>query len=241
MGTLNPAMSHPTALSESPSTPSLLLPAQLGLLSANPALQEHAARCTKRAFLPPGTQREWTFALENEATKALAQAEKCVASLQSHVNGACAQNTKGGEEAEPLGRERQPVWGAPRGPSSLTSPLCTPSAACTPARLQHLLTLRDCSRLSLNGHSSQQCGGHGPAPGTLKCRESLCNQGCATLQRSRAAPSLNRSVQRLLAPSHHVHSSCLHAQSSLCQVPDVQSHALGQREVTSSVCHLLVP
>lgn len=151
MGTLNPAVSHPSALSESPSTPSLLLPAQLGLLSANPALQEHAARCTKRAFLPPGTQREWTFALENEATKALAQAEKCVASLQSHVNGACAQNTKGGEEAEPPGRERQPVWGALRGPCSLTSPLCTPSAACTPARPQHLLAVRDCSRRSLSG------------------------------------------------------------------------------------------
>lgn len=145
MGTLNPAVSHPTALSESPSTPSLLLPAQLGLLSANPAPQKHTARCTKRAFLPPGTQREWTFALENEATKALAQAEKCMASLQSHVNGACAQNTKGGEEAEPLGREKQPVQGAPRDPCSLTSPLCTPNAACTPARPQHLLALRDCS------------------------------------------------------------------------------------------------
>lgn len=96
-------MSHPTALSGSPSPPSLLLPAQLGLLGANPALQKHAARCTKKAFLPPGTQREWTFALENGATKALAQAEECVAMLQPHVNGACARNTKGGEEVEPLG------------------------------------------------------------------------------------------------------------------------------------------
>lgn len=96
-------MSHPTALSGSHSPPSLLLPAQLGLLGANSVVQEHAARCTKRAFLLLGTQREWTFALENGATKALAQAEECMAALQPHVNGACAQNTKGGEEAEPPG------------------------------------------------------------------------------------------------------------------------------------------
>lgn len=85
----------PQRFVRAPSPPSPLLPAQLGLLSANPALQEYAARCTKRAFLPPGTQREWTFALENGATKALAQAEECMAALQPHVNGACARNTKG--------------------------------------------------------------------------------------------------------------------------------------------------
>lgn len=76
---------------------------------------------------------------------------------------------------------------------------------------------------------AQRCGGHGVAPGTLKCREPLFNQGCALLQRSRAAPSCNRSVQRLLAASHHVHSSCLHAQPSLCQVPDVQSPCTGTK------------
>lgn len=109
-GGLTPARGHltlrvpPAALSGPPSPPSPPLPAQLGLLGANPAPREHAARRTKRAFLPPGTQREWTFALESGATKALAQAEECVAGLQPHVNGACARNTKGCEEAEPPGR-----------------------------------------------------------------------------------------------------------------------------------------
>lgn len=101
-GTLNPACPTPPLCQgpPHPPPPCHFLPSWGCSVPIRP--QEHTARCTKRAFLPPGTQREWTFALENGATKALAQAEECVAALQPHVNGACAQNTKGGEEAEPL-------------------------------------------------------------------------------------------------------------------------------------------
>lgn len=91
---------------------------------------------------------------------------------------------------------------------------------------------------------AQQRGGHG-APSQPPERWTACVRPCVQPRLCHStgehAPSRSRSVGRLLAPGHHVHSSCLHAQSSLCQVPDVQSQALGQREVTSSVCHLLVP
>lgn len=71
------------------------------------------------------------------------------------------------------------------------------------------------------------------------CRRPSCTPEPVQLCREHV-PSCSSSAGRILATSHSAHS-CLHAQSLLCQVPDVQSHALGQREVTSSVCHLPVP
>lgn len=84
------------------------------------------------------------------------------------------------------------------------------------------------------------CGaGHGAWLSLECCRRPGCTPGPTQLCREHV-PSCSSSAGRILAISHSAHS-CLHAQSLLCQVPDVQSHALGQREVTSSVCHLLVP